>query len=456
MSRRVPILLFVLALTVRVPMLLTQHDSYASGGITTAMGLVARNILAGRGLVETTGPDEILRLSDRQQAEGRLIDIAEFPDPANPPTKPLVQRMPGYSLFLAGVWRITGTQAYLPAQWVQVILGALLPVLLHAAGRRLFGETAGLIAGTITAVSLPLAWMSVVPLYDWFVLFLAGLVIWLLVRAEGRGHPLRDWAWIGIAAAMGVYFKSTFLIVSPLVAAAVVPRLGLPRAALRGAVAVGLPLLALLPWVVRNERIYHRPILTNTFFWPTVWEGFGEIDNDFGAVLNDEATYAAMTAGHPEIAYGSPEYDDLIRPRVLEVLKTRPGFLFRLAAHRVLHGLLLPDDRWGIPAAEGPGRSLVEFRARTGDGLMAYIAAEPLAAAVKIVQRLWSPLLFGVACFSLWLHRRRWREFLPVLAVAAAFLATAVLLHLEGRYLLPATLVWILFASGVTAAAPAR
>ena len=57
MTRRAPILLFLLALAVRLPMLLTQHDDYASGGITTAMGLVARNLLAGRGLAEATGPD---------------------------------------------------------------------------------------------------------------------------------------------------------------------------------------------------------------------------------------------------------------------------------------------------------------------------------------------------------------------------------------------------------------
>jgi len=130
MSRRAPLLLFLLALAVRVPMLLTQHDDYASGGITTAMGLVARNVLAGRGLVETTGPDEILRLYDRQQAEGRLIDIGQFPDPVDPPTRPLIQRMPGYPLFLASVWRVTGRQAYLPAQWLQVVLGSLLPLLL--------------------------------------------------------------------------------------------------------------------------------------------------------------------------------------------------------------------------------------------------------------------------------------------------------------------------------------
>ena len=437
-------------------MLLTQHDDYASGGITTAMGLVARNLLAGRGLAEATGPDEILRLYDRQQAEGRLIDIAEFPDPPEPPTRPLIQRMPGYPLFLAAVWRITGTQSYFPAQAVQVALGALLPLFLYGAGRRLFGEAAGLIAGTITAVNFPMAWLSVVPLYDGFILFLAGLIVWLLARAEGRGHPLLDWAGLGLVAAAGLYFKSTFLIVPPLLAAAVAPRLGLRRAALRGAVALGLPLLALLPWAVRNERIYHRPILTNTFFWATVWEGFGEIDNDFGAVLDDRATFAMVTAGRPEIAYASPEYDDLIRPRVLHVLRTRPGFLVRLAAHRLIRGLFLPGDRWGIPAAEGPGHSFAAFRASTGGGPIAYVAAEPLAVVVKIMQRLWNPLLLAAALLSLWLHRRRWREYLPFLGVAAAFLATAVLLHLEGRYLLPAVLVWTLLASGVRAAAPGR
>jgi 4-amino-4-deoxy-L-arabinose transferase-like glycosyltransferase len=456
LSRRAPVLLFLLALAVRLPMLLTQHDDYASGGITTAMGLVARNLLAGRGLVETPIPDESQFLYDRQQAEGRLIDIAEFPDPPDPPTRPLIQRMPGYPLFLAAVWRITGTQSYFPAQAVQVILGTLLPLFLYGAGRRLFGEAAGLIAGTITAVNFPMAWLSVVPLYDGWILFLAGLTVWLLARAEGRGHPLLDWAGLGLVAAAGLYFKSTFLIVPPLLVAAVAPRLGLRRAALRGAVVLGLPLLAFLPWAVRNERIYHRPILTNTFFWATVWEGFAEIDNDFGAVLDDRATFAMVTAGRPEIAYGSPEYDDLIRPRVLEVLRTRPGFLVRLAAHRLIRGLFLPGDRWGIPAAEAPGHSFAAFRASTGGGPIAYVAAEPLAAVVKIVQRLWNPLLLAVALLSLWLHRRRWREHLPFLGVAAVFLAIAVLLHLEGRYLLPAVLVWTLLASGVRASAPGR
>jgi len=441
-------LLVLLALAVRTPILMTQHDDYASGGITTTLGLVARNLLEGRGLVETTGPDAILALYDRQQAEGRLIDIQDFPDPPDQPTKPLIQRMPGYPFFLAIVWRPAGGYRYFPAQAIQVLLGSLLPLLLYAAGGRLFGEDAGLLAGGITALNPPMAWLSVVPLYDGWVLFGAGVIVWLLVRSDGRGHPVADWAWLGLAAAAGVYFKSTFLIVPAAAAAALVPRLGPRRAAVRGAVALGIPLLALLPWAARNERIFHRPILTNTFFWATVWEGFGEIDNDFGAVLDDRATFAAVSAENPGVVYASPEYDDLLRPRVLQAVGSRPAFLVRLVLHRLARGLLFPDDRWGVPAAEDAGRSYAAFRARTGGGPVAYAAAEPLAAAVKVIKLLWGPALPGLAVLGLWKRRDRWLELLPLLGVAASYLATTVLLHMEARYLLPASLVWTLLAAG--------
>ncbi len=441
-------LLFVLALLVRTPMLLTQHDDYSSGGITTTLGLVARNLLEGRGLAETTGPDAILRLYDRQQAEGRLIDIRQFPDPADQPTKPLIQRMPGYPVFLAVVWKVTGAYRYLPAQAVQIVLGALLSLLLYAAGARLFGERAGLIAGAFTAVNPAMAWLSVVPLYDGWVLLLTGVILWILARGAWSGHPLSDWAWLGLAAAAGVYFKSTFLLVSPLAAAALVPRLGMRRAALRGVVALGIPLLALLPWVARNERIFGRTILTNTFFWATVWEGFGEVDNDFGAVLDDRVTFAAVSAARPGITYASPEYDDVLRARVLAAARAHPGFLVRLAAHRLARGLLLPNDRWGIPAAEETRHSYAAYRSRSRGGPAAYLVAEPLGAAVKILQWLWSPALLCLAARGLWIRRECWRDLLPLLGVAAAFLAPSVLLHLEGRYLLPASLVWTLLAAG--------
>jgi 4-amino-4-deoxy-L-arabinose transferase-like glycosyltransferase len=440
-------ILFLFALAVRVPLLVSLHDTYLSGGITTSLGLVARNLLAGRGLVETTGPGEILHLYDWQLAEGKLLDIERFPDPPDPPTKPLVQRMPGYPLLLAAFWRVTGSLRYLPVQILQVLVSAMLPLLLYGAGRRLLGEPAGLTAGVLAALHVPEARLAVVPLYDAWIVFFAGLLIWIVVRSSVRGYPLLDFVGIGFGTAVAVWFKPTVLPIPALLAAALLPRVPPRQALLRGVVALGIPLLALVPWAVRNEHLFGRPILTTTFLWPSVWEGFGEVPNPFGAILDDRNTYRQAVAENPRLVYGTPEYDDHFRPKVLEIFGSRPGFVAGLWARRLVRGLLFPENSWGIAAAEAPGRSFTEFRRRTGGGILAYAAADPLAAAARLSRRVWEPLLFALAALALYVDRHRWRDFLPVLSIPAGFLATTLPIHLEGRYLLPGSLVWILFAS---------
>src|SRR2546426_5265164 len=109
-------LLFLLAMAVRLPMLYFLRDAYLTGGITTSLGLVARNMLEGRGLTETTGPEEILRFYDLELSEEKLHDIREIPDPPDQPTVPLIQRMPGYPALLALCWKLTGSYRYLPVQ----------------------------------------------------------------------------------------------------------------------------------------------------------------------------------------------------------------------------------------------------------------------------------------------------------------------------------------------------
>jgi len=439
--------LFLLALAVRLPILATQHDEYLSGGITTALGLVARNLLEGRGLVETTGPYELRQLYDLQRDRGKLLDIGDFPDPPDQPTKPLIQRMPGYPVLLAISWKLTGNRSYLPIQLVQVLLSALLPLMLYSAGRRLFGEAAGLTAGILAALHLAEARLAVVPLYDAWIVFLAGFLIWFLARSGEKGYPLADFVWIGLAVAAGTYLKPTVLVLPLFVAAALIPRISVRRALARGAIAFGLPLLALLPWAFRNERVFHRPILTNTFFWATFWEGFGEARNPFGAVLDDHFTYVRVLADDPLMVYASPEYDDYFRPKVLGVIGTRPGFVLSLMGQRLVRGLLFPENPWGIPAVERTEESFRVFHRDTGKGLLAYLAAKPVVSLVKLLQRFWDPFLLVLAFLTLAVDRDRWREFLPLLALPVAFVATTIPLHLEGRYLLPGTLVWILFAA---------
>ena len=61
-------------------------------------------------------------------------------------------------------------------------------------------------------------------------------------------------------------------------------------------------------------------------------------------------------------------------------------------------------------------------------------------------------MLLFLALLTLVVDRHRWREFLLFLAIPVSLLAVIVPLHLEGRYLLPGTMVWILFAAAPLAA----
>ena len=441
------LLLALLSLAVRLPMLHFLRSDYLSGGITTSLGLVARNLLAGRGLSETTGPDEILRLYDLQLNQGRLRDIAEFPDPPDPPTRPLIQRMPGYPVLLALSFKLTGSHRYLPIQLAQILGSTLLPFLLYGAARRYFGERPGRVAGVVAALNFAEIRLAIVPLYDWWIIFMVGLLVWLLARSRDRGYPWRDFLLMGAVLAAAILLKSTVLVVPVFLAAAVFITLGPWRAVPRAALLVALPLLALLPWAARNQRLFHRFIPTNTFLWPSIWEGFGEVSNPFGAVLDDRRTYLAALQEDPTLVYASPEYEDYFRVKVNAAFGSRPGFVVSLWGKRLLTGLLFPANPWGLAGMDRPDASFTHFQAGTGGSPISYLLAHPLTAALKLLQRLWDPALFFMALLALWEMRGRWRELLPLLAFPAAFLAVTIPIHLEGRYLLPGSLVFLILAS---------
>jgi len=444
---RFPCFLFLLALAIRIPMLCAYHDTYLTGGITTSLGLVARNLLQGRGLSETTGPQEILLLYDRQAEEGRLLDIEEFPNPPDQPTAPLIQRMPGYPAILALSWIVFGKYRYLPVQILQGALSSLLPLLLYGAGRRLFGETSGRIAGILACLNIAEARLAVVPLYDWWILFLTGVVLWQLARSMRHGFPVAGFALLGAVIAAGIYLKSTLLALPICLSLFLVPRLGVVGSLPRVVLLVGLPLLALMPWTLRNERVFGRLILTNTFFWPTVWEGLGEVENPFGAVLDDRRTFLQATAEKPGMTYGSPEYDDHFRSKVVEAMKSHPRFVISMWARRLVRGLLAPGNPWGIAGVDREEVSYARFHRETGGGPLGYVARRPLVSLLKLLQRLWDPLLFFLAVVGLIGARKTSRDCLVLLAVPVAVFLVTVLTHLEGRYLLPAGQVFLLFAS---------
>ncbi len=115
-----------------------------------------------------------------------------------------------YTYFLAAVYALFGSNA-LAARLIQsVIVGVIQPLLAYAIGRRVFGETPGLLAAGITSIYAYFVYYSATlmtePLY--ITSILAGMLLTIeLVERAREGAPV-----LAAAAALGVILGATVLL----------------------------------------------------------------------------------------------------------------------------------------------------------------------------------------------------------------------------------------------------
>jgi hypothetical protein len=209
-----------------------------------------------------------------------------------------------YTLYVAGVYALTGTHP-LVARLVQAIAaGVVQPWLVWRLGSRVFGQRVGLIAAGLTAG------------YAYFVYYAGALitetfytlaVLWMLDLAVDLGsdtgtpaaHPsptvftwARRWLALGVALGLAVLLRQVLLLFVPVLAAWLVRR---RRCIPRGLV-LSLVVVAVLiaPWTVRNYFAFGRFVLLNSnagyaFFWAN-HPIYGD---NFVAILSD-AQYSSL------------------------------------------------------------------------------------------------------------------------------------------------------------------
>jgi 4-amino-4-deoxy-L-arabinose transferase-like glycosyltransferase len=139
---------------------------------------------------------------------------------------------------------------------VQLVLGALQPLLAFLIGRRLFGDAAGLVAAALLAFYGPLVFYQGMLLRDWLVLLLEPLAVLTLLRAREQERA-PGWALAGAALGLALLAKATLLLFVPLALAWSLtgPRATPVRPAARAAlVLLGLG-LALSPLLLRNAAV---------------------------------------------------------------------------------------------------------------------------------------------------------------------------------------------------------
>ncbi len=193
--------------------------------------------------------------------------------------RPTLIRVPGYPLFLAACFLVFGVGKYQAVLWVQLVVDLLSCAMMAELARRSWGTRAGVAALWLAMVCPFTANYVGAALTETLSLFCIAAAFYGMERWRAAGCGLGRWLWVVAAAlAYAVLLRPE----QGLLAAAVIPAMGwLARAAaahgkptsqkrdvghpafdgIRAAapvlVAAICVVLPLVPWAIRNERVFH-------------------------------------------------------------------------------------------------------------------------------------------------------------------------------------------------------
>jgi len=317
--------------------------------------------LAWRDRVFLFGDSQSYRTLGHSVVEGRGLQMKDFAGRTR-----YADRMPGYPLVLAALEKLFG-EATVPLLVLQSALGALAAYLAWLLGREVAGPLAGWVAAAFTALGPWQVYFAGVALTEcWSAALLLAMVLFV-VRAVVR----RTAAWspvAGAACAALVYVHPEFagLPILLFVLALLVSdrRRWLACWGLGAAVVV----LALLPWWLRNDRLFGRFVPATTRLGVTLYDGVrpgatGASDMSFEPQLADQ------TRGLVEL-----EYDAWYLRRSWQAIRDAPGRAAALA-------LVKAGRTWSpVPHAEMAQRPLYALASAAAFYVMAAGAALGLVA----------------------------------------------------------------------------
>ncbi len=370
---------------------------------------------------------------------------------------------PGYPLWLAVVYTISGERSAASAQTAQWIIDSLSVLLIVGIGVTGYSWATGLAAGTLAALSPLLALSGATPGADaptnWIVL--AG--VWLLLLAY-KSQRL-GWALAaGIAAGASCWLRANALLLVIFWALAFLflfrsdRRRGL---LMGGAIVLGAAIMV-APLLIRNAIAFRAFVPTGLGMGTNLWEGLGETDRaaEFGAVYGDkelveqERKALGVPAGVP---FGLYFPDGVKRDRertrkALSVIARHPLWYAGVMARRTM-GMLKYAGK-PTPAMGSAGINVTAEKslplARRG-GILAF-AVNLLGMVQSVFRWLAVPLIL----VGLWFAIRR--DVLPtwvLLATVLYYLFSLSFMHSELRYGLPMHSLLLVWAGLATICLPA-
>jgi hypothetical protein len=373
---------------------------------------------------------------------------------ANPRAATAAVYPPGYSLWLAFVYRLSGVRSVQVVQRVQLTLDALFVLLIAGVGVTSFGWREGSMAGYLAALSPLLAFNGATPLADSPTAWMVVGGAWMTVLAWKR----LSWRWaLGAGSMVGAscWLRANALLLGLWCAVALLLLVRASwRTGLRLSAAFMLGVLLLVaPVIVRNSRAFKAFVPGGMGVGTNLWEGLGETSRaaEFGAVFGDAALIeqerAEMGLGKDApLALYWPDGLERDRQRMrkaVAVIKANPFWYAGVMARRMM-GMLKyagePAAYMGTAGINVTGRKTLPLE-RQG-GILAIII-NLLGMVQSVLRYLFLPLMIAGAVLA-W--RSDWRSTALLLTVILYYLIVGSILHTELRYGLPMQSLLFVFA----------
>ncbi|MCX5752323.1 MAG: glycosyltransferase family 39 protein [Candidatus Krumholzibacteria bacterium] len=310
------------------------------------LGIIIVLALAFRALfwLEVLGPAAPLR-GDEIDYDAIARSLASGHGFSLIPDMPTAARPPLYPILLAGVYRIAGARAD-AGKILQILLGGAIVLLVYLLARRLFSETAALVAAAIVACNPSLIFISSYLLAE--NIYIVLLLSFLVLFAGGRTKPLSYAACavggilLGLASfarpnafPFAIFAAGSFLLFGTGARGA---RLGKSIVMLAAAFAV------LAPWAARNEARLGKPVLFTTHGGITFYQGNNRVACDVPTYRGTVAPLEALPGWDDIKAKGEIAGDAEAWRLGKAFIRENPDLVPRMAAWRFMRFWRLAGD----------------------------------------------------------------------------------------------------------------
>jgi 4-amino-4-deoxy-L-arabinose transferase-like glycosyltransferase len=248
----------------------------------------------------------------------------------NTPLAPTAQQPPVYPFLIAGIFKLAGLYSYrslLIAVGLNAALSSVTAVMILRLGKRDFGSLAGVLAAWVWA-----CWMyeAAVAVRLWENSLSALLLLLALLMLPKLKEPSAPrWLCFGLLAAVAGLTNTSLLSVFPFfwIWLWVSYRQSRRSSRTQLIASVGIFVLALLPWTIRNYEVFHRLMPVRDNFGLELWIG----NHEGEARLNGD-DFQRMVADYSRL--GELRFMDTKGQMAAQYIRRHPASFLRLSAQR--------------------------------------------------------------------------------------------------------------------------